>query len=330
MDPLTHTLTGLALSRAGLNRLAPYATPVALLAANAADIDIVTLAGGWLSYVHFHRHITHALVSIPLMAFLSLLVVRLFARKAFDWKRLYLVSLIAAASHPILDFTNAYGIRLLLPFSSEWLRLDIFNLVDLWIWAVLLLATTAPMLGRLVSSEIGAKPGTGRGWAFVALSFLFLYGAGRSVLHSRAVSVLEARIYAGAAPVRVAAFPRGMNPFRWRGLVETDSFYSLYDLNLLGDFDPSVARTLYKPEMSPRDRAAADAARRTAPFRVFVDFSAFPFWRFEKLDEPEGATRVEAVDLRFGSDSESMFAATAVVDARGQVIESYFGRRREH
>ena len=39
MDNITHSLTGLMLSRAGLNRISPEATWVLLLAANAPDID---------------------------------------------------------------------------------------------------------------------------------------------------------------------------------------------------------------------------------------------------------------------------------------------------
>ena len=65
MDPLTHTATGLFLSRAGLNRLTPQAAPILMLAANAPDIDIVTTAGGSLNYLHYHRHLTHSLAAMP-------------------------------------------------------------------------------------------------------------------------------------------------------------------------------------------------------------------------------------------------------------------------
>ena len=54
MDPLTHTATGLFLSRIGLNRWTPRATPILLLAANAPDLDILTASGGSLNYLHYH------------------------------------------------------------------------------------------------------------------------------------------------------------------------------------------------------------------------------------------------------------------------------------
>ena len=65
--------------------------------------------------------------------------------------------MVGVASHLLLDWTNSYGIRLFLPFNSDWPGLSITGVVDIWIWAILLLAVFAPMLGTLVSAEIGAK-----------------------------------------------------------------------------------------------------------------------------------------------------------------------------
>jgi inner membrane protein len=327
MDNLTHTLTGMVLARAGLRRVAPGATLTLLLAANAPDIDLVAMAGGSTAYLHYHRHLTHSLLAIPLLALLPVLIVRLFARKPFDWKWAYLVSVLGVATHPLLDSMNAYGVRWFLPFSGEWVRLDVSSLVDFWIWTVLLLAALAPALAKLVSSEIGARPSSGRGWAIFALCFLPLYLGGRYLLHDRALAVLDARIYDGMAPARVAAFPDLVNPFRWKGLVETEPFYALYDLNLLGEFDPAAGRILYKPVLAPAETVAADAARRTAPFQAFLDFSKYPLWRFRAVEEPEPAIRVEVTDLRFGASPQQRFVATALVRPNGQVVQSSFAYR---
>ena len=51
MDNLTHTAVGLFLNRAGLGRDVPHAGWILLLAANIPDIDIVSAAGGALSYL---------------------------------------------------------------------------------------------------------------------------------------------------------------------------------------------------------------------------------------------------------------------------------------
>ena len=325
MDPLTHSATGLFLGRAGLNRFSEQAPWILVLAANAPDIDIVTLAWGPLNYLNYHRHLTHSLAAWPVMALLPVLAVRLFTRRPFRWLGAYAISLVAVASHLLLDYTNAYGIRLLLPFSGRWFRLDITSVVDLWIWGVLLMALAGPLIARLVNAEIGARTqNAGRGFAIFALLFLALYNAGRGVLHARALATLDSRIYAGAAPQRVAALPAPANPLAWRGLVETGEFYSVVDFNLLEEFDPSRGAIFYKAEPGP----AIQAANNSPVFRDFFKFSQFPLERTMPLADPEGVTRVEArvqaMDMRFGTPSQPRFVATADVNNRLQVTRSWF------
>ncbi|HVP46415.1 MAG TPA: metal-dependent hydrolase [Bryobacteraceae bacterium] len=324
MDPLTHSLTGVLMSRAGFDRLTPRAPWIMLLAANAPDCDIVSAFGGSLNYLHYHRHITHSLAMLPVLPVACVLLVRLVSRKPLNWLGAYFIALIGVASHLVLDLTNIYGVRLLLPFSGRWLRWDITGVIDFWIWAVLLLAIFAPMVARLVNAEIGAatqaKGGSRRGFAIFALVFLMLYDGARAVAHARAVDTLESRIYNGSAPRRVAALA-SQNPFRWHGLVETHEAYVLEDINLLGDFDPTAAgHRYYKPEPSP----AFEAASRTEVFQEFARFSQYPFWQMTPSDESEGATRVEALDLRFGDPQEPGFVATAILDARLQVMRAWF------
>jgi inner membrane protein len=323
MDNLTHTAIGLFLSRAGLNRWTPLATPILILAANAPDIDAIAIAGGSLNYLNFHRHVTHSLLAMPVLALLSVALVRLISRKPVDWKGAFFGALIAVGSHLALDWTNIYGIRLLLPFSGEWLRADISSIVDLWIWAVLLLSAAAPFLSRLVGGEIGVSQRGrpyGRGWAIFALLFVLLYDGARGYLHARAVATLDARLYEGGAPLRVFASPSPGNPFTWRGVVETAEGYSVHELNLRQEFDPGAGMVYHKPEAGP----FLDAARRTATFRDFLRFSQFPLLRVTPIAEPEGARQVEAIDMRFASPARPGFMATATIDANQRVIGTSF------
>ena len=61
------------MSRAGLDRLTPHASWILLLAANAPDVDIVSAFGGSLTFLHYHRHVTHALVALPVLPLLVVL-----------------------------------------------------------------------------------------------------------------------------------------------------------------------------------------------------------------------------------------------------------------
>jgi inner membrane protein len=315
MDNITHTLTGLALSRAGLNRWYSHSALVLVLAANAPDIDIVMALRGSLPYFENHRGLTHAIVMVPVLALLVALLVCAFTRSMRGWKAAYGLAIIGVASHLLLDWTNSYGVRLLLPFSPDWFRLDLNNIIDLWIWGILLLATLGPLLGRLVSSEIGAKPGSGRGLAIFALSFLLVYDASRYFVHQHALDILNSRVYQGGAPLCVAAFPTSIaNPFKWTGWIDRPAFAMRFSMDLLGDFDPGTGTIFFKPEPG----LAMEAARQTHPVQVFLDFAQFPLWRVIPVADPEGAHRVEVRDWRFP------FSAGAIVDTSNQVVSSYF------
>ena len=192
MDNLTHTAVGLFLSRIGLGRWSPSATAIVLIAANIPDIDVVAAAGGPLNYLLYHRNLTHSIAMMPVMALASVAIVRLVWRKPINWAWAFFAALIAVGSHLVLDWTNVYGIRLLLPFSGRWLRADTTAVIDLCIWAIVLIGIAGPFLARLVGSEISSgsikERHHGRGFAWFALLMLLLYDCSRGVLHARAVA----------------------------------------------------------------------------------------------------------------------------------------------
>lgn len=318
MDNLTHTAVGLMLSRAGLNRLTPRATAILLVAANAPDIDVVSAAGGPVSYLHYHRHLTHSLLLMPVMALLSVLLVRAIGRKPVRWVGALAVAVVGVGSHLLLDYTNGYGIRLLLPFSQTYYRLEWTAVVDVWIWAALLLAIAAPFLSRLVGSEIasGSRKALypGRGWPIFALLFILLYEGARGALHARALGTLESRLYENAEPLRVAAVPDPVSPLRWRGVVETAGAFVLPEVNITRDFDPGRARILHKPDVDP----AMEAARRTEAFRVFLDFAEFPLWSLAPDESFENGKRVSASDMRFWG-----WSADAIENSSLRVVRTW-------
>jgi inner membrane protein len=322
VDNVTHSLTGVMLSRAGLNRWHPRATLLLVLCSNIPDADIVTLALGPLPYLDYHRHLTHALVVAPLMALPPVALLRWLDRgRPFAWFPALAIATLGVLVHLFMDSWNNYGVRLLLPFSAEWFALDGLYVVDPWILAVLALALAAPWLSRLVASEIGSrqKP-TGRGWAIFALLFLLAWTGGRVALHQRAVETLAARRFAGQEPLRVAAWPTPLNPFRWTGYVSTETFWRLQDVNLLLPFDPDAGRTYYKPT----DAARINAAKRTPEAQGFLRFSQYPVWRMVPVTEPEGGIAVEGVDVRFGSPEDGRFQLRVVLDQNLHVVSSTF------
>jgi len=160
MDNLTHSLVGLTAAKAGLERLSPGAGALCILAANSPDCDVaILLFGDRWTYLHHHRGITHAIVGV---AFLALFLPLMFygVDRLWSWFRgrppqtkfrgLLLVSVLVTATHPLLDWTNNYGIRLFLPWSAKWSYGDIVYIIDPYLW--LLLGGTCFLLSAKTTS----------------------------------------------------------------------------------------------------------------------------------------------------------------------------------
>lgn len=321
MDNVTHSLIGVAMSRAGLNRLTPHATWLIVLASNIPDADVVTAFGGSLAYLDAHRGPTHGLPVAPFLAVLPVLIVKLIARKTpIPFAKAWIVSLIGILCHYLMDFITSYGIRLLSPISDQWFQLPLFFIVDPYVLTILLLSLAGPALSKLVAGEIGAaKSSPDRGWAIFALLFIVVWAGGRHLARERALAMLESRIYHGAAPKRTTALPDLANPLRWRGLVEGDGFVSVHDVHLAFDLDPDQGLTMWQPEKN----ATWQAARQTDTLQRFLRFAQWPSWRIIPMDEPPGAQRVTVDDIRFGSP-RSTFHAEAEIDASRRVLDERF------
>ncbi|HMJ63498.1 MAG TPA: metal-dependent hydrolase, partial [Bryobacteraceae bacterium] len=274
MDNVTHSLTGFALARAGLDRWCPRATLLLLLSANAPDCDIVALTRGQLAYLEAHRGYTHSLLLLPVMALLCVVVTAALYRERLPWFKAWLVCLIGVSSHLLLDWTLTYGVRPFIPFSSRWFHLDWNALYDWNILLVLAIAALWPLFSRLVSGEIGDRSHAGRGIARFALVFLVLFDGARATLHARAVEKLESRLYDDLPPMSVAALPLNFNPFRWNGIVETAGAYRTFLVDTFNPLDADNATIYYKPPMT----GALENAQREEPFRYFLYFARFPVW----------------------------------------------------
>lgn len=321
MDNLTHSLTGFSLARSGFDRFCPRATLLMILAANVPDLDIIGLQGGPLRYLEWHRGYSHSLVCLPLFGLLPVLVVTAIYRQRLPWAKAWILCCVGVGSHLLIDWTNSYGVRFLLPFSSAWFHLDLNSLYDGWILAVLLFAALWPLLARLVSSEIGERARPGRRTALFALAFFVMFDLARGVLHQQAIAQLNSRLYGNAPPLETAALPEPFTPFRWTGVVETANAYRLFTVSTLGDLNVEASRIFYKP--SPQ--RSIENARRTEPFRYFLYFARFPVWSEARafVDENPGK-QLDLTDLRFGTPWAGSFHCVALENDRDEVIRSWF------
>jgi hypothetical protein len=202
--------------------------------------------------------------------------------------------LAASALHLLLDLCSNTGVELYWPFRTARVAWNLAGGFDAILLAVLALCALLPGLLSLVTEEIGEKKDAqpGRGWPVAALVLLALYLGGRGFLHSRAEELLGAARYQEASARNWAAYPSGVLPFTWRGVVETDSFLAEVEVPVGGRtaFDPRRAVARFKPESSP----ALAAAAASPLARAYTALAKFPSASIETT--PEG-TRAELREL---------------------------------
>src|SRR3989442_15873747 len=141
----THTFVGLAIARTGLDDWVPRAAITAVIASNFPDIDIITALSSTATYLEYHRGITHTFVGVPLLALGFTAVMYIFSGNF--WKT-YLVALIAMSTHPLLDYTNTYGLRPFLPWNPTWYYGDLLPIIDPYLDAVLFTGILAGEVSR--------------------------------------------------------------------------------------------------------------------------------------------------------------------------------------
>jgi inner membrane protein len=330
MDNITHTLTGVAIAYAGLNRKTRFATLALVIGSNLPDIDILWSFGGSATYLKYHRGITHSILGATILAALLAAVIYYVGnRKKSPMKTgpplnarwLFLVCWVALEVHVLMDFTNAYGIRLFLPFSHRWYAWDIMYIFDPLLLLVLIACLAVPGLFRLISEEVGAgKPGFRRG-AIFALSFLVLLWGLRSFAHSRVMNMLDSHTYGQENPIAIGAFPSLSNPFQWTGVVETQTAFHIVPADTLSDdVKPTGNRIFFKPESSP----ALVAAEHSRTGAIFLDFARFPW---ANVDDSGEDYKVTIRDLRFYSPRERRpgFVAEIILDRNLNVLSQTFG-----
>jgi inner membrane protein len=334
MEPVTHFLTGACIGRAGLNRKTAYATLAAVLAAEAADLDILWGFAGPVEELKHHRGITHTFWAVPVVAGVIVGAVWIVDRigksrrqrrasalhqssnsltpppQPIHWGWLYLTAFIAALSHLLLDWTNNYGLRPFFPFNPHWYAGSFMFIAEPVLWVLFFLALFMPWVLGLADREIGArrKPFRGRGWAIFALVGMVVLGCWRWGEHAQAGVMLENTQVASQPVTRFALEPYPINPYQWHAILETANFYQTAEINtrtqsILSDPGQDV---MYKPADTP----ALEAAKRTLLGQVYLDWGTWAIVRdigpvpvpgIEPPNLPPGRTwtTVEFTDLRF-------------------------------
>jgi inner membrane protein len=313
MDPLTHVVVSIAAGRTGLNRISRLAMAMLIVTSVAADLDWLTALAGPRAFLLGHRTITDSFCGAAAIAILTALIFAIATRKhsssPIRFSRALIVCAIGALLRILFDITNSYGVKLLWPFNQKWYALDSIAQFDVMILAILAAGIFLPMLFRLVGEEIGAQKRTkGVFSAVFAFVLVFAYVGARCVLHDRAVTLINSRLYNGAPPLAVGAFPDSPSPFRWAGVIITESNLLRAEVPIfVGTYDPFAAKSFYKPEESP----ALETARASGTAILFLRFARFPRAHVEHNDR---GYHIEITDMRFEIGTPPGHSMMAAID----------------
>lgn len=280
MDNLCHSLVGLAISRAGLNKRTALATSTLVIANNLPDIDVGVFATNTLA-MSFRRGWTHGVLAqllLPIALTGAMLFYDRYRTKTStddraDATQLLLLSYIGVLLHVFMDWTNSYGVRLLMPFSERWFYGDALYIVDPWLYVLLgagwWLGKNRPRAARIA----------------VTLAAIYI----TSMLASNVIArreVANGLARAGRpADTRFMVTPVVFNPFQREVVIDLGDRYEKGNLW----FDPL-------PHFRPAgfgihkgfDQPEAQQALETPLARTYLRWSRFPFVQINPSVPPEG------------------------------------------
>lgn len=296
MDPITHTMAGAVMARCGLDRggRLPLAGATLMLAANAPDIDIFVMFAGNYAGLAFRRGWTHGPLALVVLPFaltgLMLAWDRLVRRRRdpslvpLEPRATLVIAVIGALSHPMLDWLNTYGIRLLMPFSDRWFYGDALFIIDPWLWLLLALAL-APW--RRTRRRVRA---------FSALALLYV----GSMVAASMVAEQFARLATEAEGVKdveeIMYQPLPAQPFRGALIVATAESYVPGEFRWLA---VGRDRVRFSADPIPRGDWEAPEVQRALEDQSVMDYLTWSRFPFVRTDTVGGRIAVSFGDARF-------------------------------
>ncbi|HEY7886399.1 MAG TPA: metal-dependent hydrolase, partial [Cellvibrionaceae bacterium] len=323
-------LVGAAMAEAGLKKVSRYATATLLIGVNLPDIDAVASFWGEDTALLIRRGWSHGVLALVLLPLVLAGAVWLWhrwrARHSADAPPLrigmiILLSFIAVWSHPLLDWLNTYGVRLLMPFDGRWFYGDTLFIVDPWLWLLAAAGVVLARTYRAASIFAWVLLGAFSSWVILATSLAtplikVCWVAGISAIvmvrwqrpslrfregFARAsfacvvlymctayglARVAEANLQARyAEPLEIQANPVPGQPTAHRLVMVYDDFYRIVQA------DGSVIEV---PRQTPD--AVVEAALAAEDIRGFVNWMRYPYW---EVEDAGNHWRVTIRDLRY-------------------------------
>ena len=325
VDNLCHSLVGAALSGAGFRRRTGLATVTMVIGANLPDVDaLVYLAGSGTTGLAWRRGWTHGVLAMAVLpivlATIMTVVGRALTRRPGRAPagppivplQLLVVSAISIWTHPLLDLLNTYGVRLLMPFSSQWFYGDTLFIVDPWVWLALGLGTFVsirraralppgpPLPGALARAERPAR---------IAVAAVVGYIAAMAASGSIGRRIVERQaIAAGWQPsLRVMVAPEPLTPLSRSVVRDMGLWYELGRLT----WSPQPHYAIVGDPVLKTSNAATLTAMSTREGMQFSSWARFPFAEMSTTDDSVVVVRFD--DVRYARPGLRSFASVSIM-----------------
>jgi inner membrane protein len=343
VDTLTHGLAGALLGRAAAKEKVRAAVAIATVAAMFPDCDAFFMPGSLpftlgttLSYIEYHRGVTHSFLMAPLFAAAMAGVAKIFARRA-RFAALWGFALLGIVSHILSDWITSYGTMFFSPLSWKRYSLDWVFILDPFFTGILVVFLVLAFAFRRRNARAISAAGA---------LLLFAYIGFCALQHARALRLARGLVPA-PAPASCAALPQPFSPFRWALFADSGDSIAVEYVDI-GPFARMVSKPpaprsgwsvigslpdYYPPPRQARPRIFANreddfavaAAKSFPDVRRWLRFARFPVARCEPAGG--GNRRVTWIDLRFrGPWGRTAFEYEAIVSPEGRELTSGFVR----
>lgn len=311
LDPLTHTLSGMAVAHMGFRQRIGWSAVLAVTAgALAPDVDSVMALWDQFAAIKYHRSLTHSVFGgLPLALMVAWPLYRWGTHKRY--RDLVGLVYLGILLHIALDLITPFGTKVLYPLSSTPFSWELAFVID----PLLTMAFAFPLLvawwqPRLASRAVGIG-------LITAIAYLGLAAGARGMTREAFTSELRQRMITAD---RVEVMPRLFSPFLWRAVaIGSDRFYYAEVTPWRGG---PVDLRLYNQAIRNGYVARSDALESVQLFRAFA---RFPWAQYQQQGEEH---IVEYRDLLFGAErTVHDMVLRVVMDMSGRVKRVDFNHR---
>lgn len=297
MDPLTHTVIGLAVSKTAGNRIAVSdpATMCIVAGSIIPDIDILLQKWGDVTYLKNHRGATHSIPGMMISSALIAAAACLVYHRP-DFFRMFLWALAGSLSHAFFDLFNTYGAKLLWPFTDKKYSLGMMLTFD----PVFIL-----LLGGY--SFIGGSLGD------ILLAAFWMYFLSRILARILVMKELSRKF--GDRYTRISLLPSMKGLFKWHFVLDNE------ECNIVGEKDIIHNRIRVIKRLYKNHDAEDDKIMDSSVGQFFTEFTPLYHVACEKNGEIK---RYVFTDMRYYVKNKFLHHAVLEIDQNDSIVKQTF------